>query len=171
MQGRGLDDLKAAMRTLLDQQEAARNLLQTGPDDLTVVILFNHGIVAEWTVQGNKPEQLGRLFADVNRAQAGGNTNIYLPVVRGLDLLKQRGYEGMLPAIILMTDGKANTGSFADVQQALRRFQINDVPIYAILFGEADERQLKELTETTSGRIFDGRTDLIRAFREAKGYN
>jgi Ca-activated chloride channel family protein len=171
MQGRGLDDLKAAMHTLLDPQEASRHLLQTGPDDLTVVLLFNHGIAAEWTVEGNKPEQLGRLFADVNRTQAGGNTNIYLPVTRGLDLLKRRGYEGMLPSIILMTDGQSNQGSFADVRGALTRLQISDVPIHAILFGEASERQLKELTDATTGRIFDGRTDLIRAFREAKGYN
>ena len=40
-----------------------------------------------------------------------------------------------------------------------------------ILFGEADPQQMQELARVTSGRMFDGRKDMITAFREAKGYN
>jgi Ca-activated chloride channel homolog len=40
-----------------------------------------------------------------------------------------------------------------------------------ILFGEADPQQMRELAGATSGRMFDGKTDMLQAFREAKGYN
>jgi Ca-activated chloride channel family protein len=46
-----------------------------------------------------------------------------------------------------------------------------DIPVFAIMFGDASPDQLKEIADTTSGRVFDGRTDLVRAFREARGYN
>ena len=46
-----------------------------------------------------------------------------------------------------------------------------DVPIYSITFGNADDKQLKQLAEISSGRVFDGRQDLVRAFRQARGYN
>ena len=46
-----------------------------------------------------------------------------------------------------------------------------DVPVMAILFGEASTQQLDQVTQATSGKVFDGKKDLTRAFREAKGYN
>jgi Ca-activated chloride channel family protein len=70
-------------------------------------------------------------------------------------------------AIIVMSDGKS-TGTLTQARQhPLSR----DLPIYTILFGEADPHQMEELAYVTSGRMFDGRTDMIAAFREAKGYN
>jgi Ca-activated chloride channel family protein len=171
MQGKGAEDLKAAMRTLLNEQEASRYLLQAAPEDITVVIPFNHAVIATWRVNGNKPDVLNGLYADINRQTPSGDTNIYAPVMHGLDILQEKGYEGRAAAIILMTDGKSNRGSFADLQQHLKRLNVGDVPVYSILFGDASESQLKEIAEATSGRIFDGRTSLIAAFREAKGYN
>ena len=70
-------------------------------------------------------------------------------------------------AIIVMSDGKSD-GSLNDLQHtALWR----DIPVYTILFGDADPDQMRQLAETTSGRMFDGRKDMISAFRHAKGYN
>jgi Ca-activated chloride channel family protein len=45
------------------------------------------------------------------------------------------------------------------------------VPVYGILFGRASEDQLVQMAEATSGRVFDGRDDLIGALRDAKGNN
>ena len=70
-------------------------------------------------------------------------------------------------AIIVMSDGKSD-GKLADTQ---RHPLSKDVPVYTILFGEADPMQMQELARVTSGRMFDGRKDMIAAFREAKGYN
>ena len=46
-----------------------------------------------------------------------------------------------------------------------------DVPVFSIMFGEASADQLKPMAQLTRGRVFDGRKDLIAAFRTAKGYN
>jgi len=39
------------------------------------------------------------------------------------------------------------------------------------MFGEARGSSSGPLAETTLGNVFDGRTDLIAAFRKAKGFN
>ena len=77
------------------------------------------------------------------------------------------------PAVILMTDGQSNRGaSFSDLQTHLRQVGLpQDVPVYGILFGEASPDQLEQIAGFTSGRVFDGRKDLVQAFREARGYN
>jgi Ca-activated chloride channel family protein len=80
---------------------------------------------------------------------------------------QQPGVEDYFPAVILLTDGESNTGaSLSDVLPERR-----DIPVFAIRFGEASVGQLDALTEATSGKTFEGRSDLSAAFREAKGYN
>jgi Ca-activated chloride channel family protein len=75
--------------------------------------------------------------------------------------------------VILMTDGKSNPGyDFSNFQARRREIGLNwDIPVFGILFGDASDEQLKQLAEATSGRVFDGRHDLVAAFREARGYN
>jgi Ca-activated chloride channel homolog len=171
MEGKGEEDLKTAMRLLLDQNQAAESLLQAAPGDVTVVIPFDDTLINEWTVRGNDPAALADLLAKVTAQQTGGKTNIYAPVIRALDLMQQAGIEGYSPAVILMTDGQSNQGSFADLQRRLAASTLGEVPVYAILFGDASTDQLTQIANATSGRIFDGRTDLVTAFRTAKGYN
>ena len=73
--------------------------------------------------------------------------------------------------MILMTDGMSNGSTdFGDFQKFYRQEQI-DVPVFSIMFGDAQESQLKELADLTNARVFDGREDLIGAFRSVKGYN
>ena len=45
------------------------------------------------------------------------------------------------------------------------------VPVFSIMFGDADETQLEELAQYTNARVFDGRENLTEAFRSVKGYN
>lgn len=175
MEGAGERDLTRAMRTLLIQAEAERYLLQTGPNDVTVVIPFDDKLKpgarpADWTVVGNNPAALERLFGQVEAMAAGGGTDIYEPVVEALAVLKQRGYEGYSASIILLTDGKSE-GEIGAVTEQQDELAIHDVPIYSITFGDADPTQLERLAELRPlGRVFNGQTDLIAAFREAKGY-
>ena len=73
------------------------------------------------------------------------------------------------PAIILLTDGQSEGSfrAFADAYQELGA----QVPVFSIMFGDADESQLEDLAELTNARVFDGREDLVGAFRSVKGYN
>ena len=46
-----------------------------------------------------------------------------------------------------------------------------DIPIFSIMYGDADSSQLKELADHTNARVFDGRDDLTGAFRSVRGYS
>ena len=46
-----------------------------------------------------------------------------------------------------------------------------EIPFYSIMFGEADMSQLLEIAGLTNAKVFDGRTSLIQAFKEVRGYN
>jgi Ca-activated chloride channel homolog len=174
MRGEGIEDLKSAMRLLLDQQTARRYLLQASPDDITMVIPFNGAPIDQWSVTGNSPSALDALLAKINSLPADGGTDIYTPVIRALDAFKARGdLKRYFPAVILMTDGKSNQGAtLSDLQQHAQGLKLNtDIPVFSILFGEASEEQLQQIAAYSSGRIFDGRKDLVQAFRDARGYN
>ena len=177
MSGKGETQLKQAMRTLLDQQEASRYLLQASPDDATLVLIFNGGIVndadlASWTVFGNNAGDLGRLLSRIEAQRTDDGTNIYGPVARALEWMQASGrLADHFPAVILMTDGQSNSGSLADVQSAITRTGLTNVPVYGITFGDASVDQLQQIANLTSGRVFDGTKDLVGAFRKAKGNN
>ena len=98
-----------------------------------------------------------------------GGTDIYYAAMEGLRQLKNYDLSQYTPAIILLTDGVSD-GSFSDFQDGYEAFGA-DVPVFSIMFGSADPTQLEELAELTHARVFDGREDLIGAFRSVKGYN
>ncbi|MEL6150732.1 MAG: VWA domain-containing protein, partial [Chloroflexota bacterium] len=75
-----------------------------------------------------------------------------------------------LPSVILMTDGRDNEGSWTRLQNYLQTTE-NDIPVFVITFGDADDSQIDPIVDFTFGRAFDGRNDLVAAFRSAKGYN
>jgi Ca-activated chloride channel family protein len=174
MQGEGVQDLKAAMRLLLTPQESRRYLLQPSREDISVVIPFNQAPIDQWSVAGNSPQALGGLRERIEALPPGGGTDIYTPVIRAMELFRgKKDLGAYFPAVILMTDGKSNQGArMADLQARMQELALKaDVPVFAVLFGDASEAQLKEIADYTSGRIFDGRKDLVQAFREARGYN
>ena len=69
-----------------------------------------------------------------------------------------------------MTDGLSNMGSY-DTFETLYRQENVDVPFYSIMFGSAFEDELQMIAELTNGKVFDGKTDLLKAFKEVRGYN
>jgi Ca-activated chloride channel family protein len=71
-----------------------------------------------------------------------------------------------------MTDGQSNTGaSWGDLQASINRLHAQNIPVYAITFGDADVNQLSQIVNYTSGKMFDGKSNLVLAIRTAKGYN
>jgi Ca-activated chloride channel family protein len=175
MDGQGEEELKKAMSTLLDQTNAQQYLLQASPNDITVVLIFssdvhNRNAIELWTVAGNGESQLLTLNQRIENEQPGGGTNIYEPVKVALDIFDQIGIGNRFPAVILMTDGQSNEGSFSDLANKYRD-EGAEIPVFAITFGDASTAQLNEIANLTTGRVFDGTTDLVAAFRKAKGYN
>jgi Ca-activated chloride channel family protein len=176
MEGKGKQQLMKAMRTLLDQETAAKYLLQASPNDVTAVVVFDDELMNDpatggWMVKGNSVAALDALSNKIEQQPVGHFTNIYLPVERALQLIQTEGTANVFPAIILLTDGKSNRGCLEDVKASVAATGLEDVPVYGITFGEADPEQLNALAELTGGRVFDGTKDLVGAFRKAKGSN
>ena len=73
------------------------------------------------------------------------------------------------PAIILMTDGNSS----GDISELATYYQdLNkDIPVFSIMFGDASDEQLNEISDLTRARTFDGKDNLVEAFKNAKGYN
>ncbi|MCA9727486.1 MAG: VWA domain-containing protein [Candidatus Eisenbacteria bacterium] len=171
MEGEGEWQLENAMKVLLDEESSRRFLIQVGRRDKTIILPFD-GVVRNGAVlEGNDPASLQELSVRIGTEAPTGKTDIYGAAIRGLELIEQEEYEDYVPAVILMTDGLSNTGhDFRDLERKWKSSRL-DVPIFCILFGDASEEQLGEIVDLTRGRIFDGRQDLIQAFRTAKGYN
>ena len=136
---------------------------------MTIILPFNNDIIATWEAQGNDPQALNRLLQNVLNQQPGGGTNIYLPAALGLEEMLKMPLDKYVPAIILMTDGKSD-GQYRDFADIWQRAGA-DIPVFSIMFGDAESGQLDALANLTRGRVFDGRQDLVKAFRTAKGYN
>lgn len=170
MQNNGEDDLKNAMKVMLDQKLAADSMLQASPKDVVIVVPFD--AAPRWVkkVEGNNPDKLMELWQSINMERANGGTDIYAPIVAALPEIKKYDYENYSTSIILMTDGKSD-GSFDNLKQALAARALTGMPVYSIMFGSAEASQLNAIAAFTTGKVFNGSKDLISAFREAKGYN
>ena len=45
------------------------------------------------------------------------------------------------------------------------------MPVYSIKFGEASESELEKINQLTNGKTFDGKDNLLKAFKEVRAYN
>jgi len=172
MQGEGIEQLKKAMRTLLDQKIAKQFLLQASPEDITIIVPFNSQVIDAFQGEGNKPETLRELLRRVETLQPGGGTNMYLAAAQAMKTMKTYAESGKYQAsVIVMSDGVSEGNSQQFHSTLAGSGMGKDIPVFTILFGKAKKEQMQELAETMSGRMFDGRADVVKAFREAKGYN
>ncbi len=171
MSGEGETQLKQAMEMLLDQKRAAQYLLQASPDDVTVVIPFSSHVKNTWKITGNSELETRKLLKDIQDLSASGGTDIYSPVIAGLREITPNDIESYSVAIILMTDGESNTGkTYKDFELQWNNARL-DIPVFSIMFAKASQDQLSDIAELTNARVFDGRKNLIEAFKKAKGYN
>ena len=172
MTGDGNDQLVEAMGQILIQENAAENLLLAGENEVNIVIPFTDSVSDVWTAPDASEESLEDLYGKIAGEATVGGTDIYRAAREGLELIA-RNYDldQYTPAIILMTDGMSNGSEDFEDFQAAYEAAGEDVPVFSILFGDAEKSELEELAELTNARVFDGREDLVGAFRSVKGYN
>ncbi len=176
MNGDPLDQLKEAMRLILDPDAAAMNLLQPSSRDVTIILPFNHTYQRPTIVTGGTEADLAAALSRVQGLQADGGTDVYTAIAEALRLIEPYAVDGTLgdylPAIVAMTDGASETENRANMFRDLAAAPwAKDIPIHSIAFGDADEDQLKALSEATIGRLFTAGDDIAKALRAAKGYN
>ena len=168
MEGEGREQVVEAMSQILIQSNAEQNLLQASEHEVNILIPFEGYPRDVYTATGNGAE-LESLYDTVESEEAVGGTNIYAAAEEALDQLENYDLSQYTPAIILMTDGVSD-GDFSEFQRYYEESGL-DVPIFSIMFGSADPTQLEDLAELSNARVFDGREDLVGAFRSVKGYN
>lgn len=168
MSGEGNRQLVKAMEQLLIQENAKKNFLQASENEINILIPFNEKVIDIFTAEGNGAE-LEALYDKVRGQKTGGGTDMYAAAIQGLEALKEYDLSQYTPAIILLTDGQSG-GYVYDFETAYEQLG-EEIPVFSIMFGDADESQLEELAEYTNARVFDGRENLTEAFRSVKGYN
>ena len=168
MYGSGEQQLENAMSYILDENQASKNLLQFSNKDKISVIPFSGKILAKWnTTNGTNTSSL---INNIKALSPSGQTNIYEASTTALNILKDENTDTYNLSIILMTDGESNVGSMQELRNEYRNIK-KDIPIYSIMFGSASSYQLEEIAKLTNAKVFDGRTNLLEAFKQVRGYN
>ena len=168
MYGEGLEELKEAMNYVLDYDEAKKDKLQFSKHDKITIITFSNNV--NRTTNTYTGLNTNELINFVNGLNANGGTNIYDPSIKALNILKSYDSSEYTRTIILMTDGKSNNGSYYNLREAYLSLR-QDIPIYSITFGSADEKDLENVASLTNGKVFNGKLGLKKAFEEVRSYN
>ncbi len=168
MSGDGHEQLTEAMNYILTEEEASKNFLQFSSKDKISLIFFSTNVSKPVTItDGTATEELKEL---IKKHSVTGTTNIYDSVTTAVKLLESEDMNTYNTSIVLMTDGIGNTGNQKTMKETIENSE-NIIPVYSILFGDADEEQLQDIANLTSGKVFDGTTNLLEAFKSVRGYN
>lgn len=164
----GYQQLIDAMSYILDEAKASENLLQFASKDKISIIPFNGRILGEWHTDNGT--DTSELINNILSLSPTGATNIYDSSTRALEILEDEDISTYNLSIVLMTDGMSNMGSYSTLSRKYKEIG-KDIPIYSIMFGDAYEQDLMQVANLTNAKVFDGRLDLLRAFKEVRGYN
>ena len=168
MQGEGYEQLVDAMEYILSEEQAGKDLLQFSEKDKISIIPFGSKVIDIWQTEDGS--ETTELLKNIRNLSPTGSTAIYPSAQKALEILAHEDVEQYNLSIILMTDGEGNQGSYYDLESAYNS-QEQKIPIYSIMFGDAVERDLREIADLTNAKIFDGRVNLLDAFKEVRGYN
>lgn len=168
MSGDGIKQLTSAMEYILNEESAKKDLLQYTSKDKITVIPFSSDVITAWQVQDGT--NTSELLKNIKTLRPNGSTNIYDTSIAALKILNSEDLRTYNVSIILMTDGMSNMGSYSSLFDEYKKIK-KEIPIYSITFGNAYEDELEEIADLTNAKIFDGKKDLLRAFKEVRGYN
>ena len=165
MIGKGISELRNAMNYILDYQNASKDNLQFSKKDKITIITFSSEVNSIYhTDSGYETDEL---IKKINEEEVTGATALYDAIIKGLEILNKESDE-YTKTVIAMTDGAINVGHFNNLQSA---YHNSKIPIYSITFGNANEAQLQSIANLSNAKVFDGKTNLLNAFKEVRGYN
>ena len=165
MAGEGIRSLESAMDFVFGNS-AITNMIQFSYKDKIDIVLFNSEPELIGSYNGDQSE---KILSEIKSHNAYGGTALY-PAARDALLYLQNENDDYNLSVILMTDGEGNYGTFEEVKSVYNRAE-KDIPIYSITFGSASEDQLNRLAKLSNGKVFDGKSDLVKAFKTVRGYN
>lgn len=167
MTGEGYEELISAMQYILSEK-AQEEYLQFSSKDKIDIIPFSTNVIDTWSTSNG--EDTDEILNNIKTLEPNGSTAIYPATAEALQILADEDRDTYNTSVILMTDGQGNIGKYEDLLKIYNNIG-KEIPIYSIMFGYASESQLNEMAKMSNGKIFDGKTDLIKAFKEVRGYN
>ena len=123
-----------------------------------------------------KQQVLGEVRDYADALKMTGGTALYDSVLVALrHTLEQRAKAPEYQySVVAFTDGENTEGrNLADFKAAYAQLpeDVRAIPVFMVLFGEAREADLKDLVQTTGGRVFDARkTPLYAVFKDIRAY-
>lgn len=169
MRGDGKTGAVNGLNAALDPAKASQSHVQPGDGDVNILIPFESVPHSPVRADG---ANTGELLRVADATAASGGTDIYQGLEAAYKQLPDASQAGdYTTAIVLMTDGQSET---AQQQAAFDQYRGlgRDIPIFSIMFAEADPTQLNQIAQLSNAKVFDGRTgDLAEVFRTVKGFN
>lgn len=171
MSGEGNEQLVSAMEQVLVQERARKIFCRLGEGDINIAVTFNSDVLNVYYSESSDSDCLVKLYQSICDEKTGGGTDIYSAARYAVELiLDNYNAADYTAAVILMTDGASTVNSREDFEEFYRQAGA-DIPIFSIMFGPAEREQLDGIARLSNARVFDGRSDLVGAFRSVKGYN
>lgn len=167
MSSSGNEQLVSAMDYILTEK-AAEDFIQFSDKDKIDVIPFGTKVMATWST--NNGSDTSALLEKIKKQEPTGTTALYPAAIEALNILKSEDMDKYNVSIILMTDGQANVGTYKELKEKYESIN-KQIPIYSITFGSASESELKTIANLSNAKVFNGKTDLVKAFKEVRGYN
>ena len=174
MEGERLDALKAALVSLTDTgADGTTSFLTFQPRETVHFVEFASEVKSEKDLEVAADGDLSEVRSYVEGLSTAGNTAIYGTLQRSLELAAQSRSDDNVTSVVLFSDGE-NTDypSLAEFSSWYETTpEVQGIPVYAILFGEASRAEMEQLAQLTGGRVFDAENgDLTAAFKEIRGY-
>ena len=149
-------------------EKAANDFIQFAEGDKIDVIPFASEVEGVWSTQNGVDTT--ELLKNINSMEPNGMTALYPAAQKAIELLANEDGEKYNLSVVLMTDGLGNRGTYSELRNRYYQLKKN-IPIYSIMFGSADEAQLEQIANMTNAKVFDGKSDLVKAFKQVRGYN
>ena len=169
MSEEGKNGVVKGLNAALDPDQAKKSYIEPASGDVNILIPFETEAHRPVKATGTSTSDL---LHEADATDASGGTDIYEGLLSALDELPSESEASQYTtAIVLMTDGRSNSDHQDEFESAYKS-RGRDLPIFSIMFGDADPSQLKSLATLSNAKVFDGRSgDLAAVFRQAKGFN
>ena len=167
MAGAGYTQLLKAMEYICGE-EAEKDFIQFTDNDYVDILTFSNYV--DTLMKSDEYSSLEEMVDKLKYKSPSGGTALYDAAEEGLNILSLEDKDKYNTCVVLMTDGMANRGSYQALESYYKRNNLK-IPVYSIMFGSASETELEQIAQLTNAKVFDGKEDLVKAFKEVRGYN